>query len=91
MLSVENARERLGPSGESKEPGDAVDQKMLEAISGILDRKLVTLATKDDMKDLKDIIEQQRLMIELLEAKIVLMEKYEQRIESLEKKQKTTI
>eukprot|EP00112_Aurelia_sp_Birch-Aquarium-sp1_P004066 Seg1461.1 transcript_id=Seg1461.1/GoldUCD/mRNA.D3Y31 product="hypothetical protein" protein_id=Seg1461.1/GoldUCD/D3Y31 len=59
---------------------------MLTAISEILDSKLASLATKDDINDLKDIINQQRLKIEMLEAKIVLMEKYEQRIESLEKR-----
>lgn len=46
----------------------------------ILDRKLVSLkedlATKDDIKDLKAVIEDQKAKIDVLESKIVLMERY---------------
>ena len=81
-----HAEERAGPSDETKEPEEYSYNKMITAISEILDSKLASLATKDDINDLKHFIDQQRLKIEMLEAKIVLMEKYEQRIESLEKR-----
>ena len=81
-----HAEERAGPSDETKEPVEYSHNKMITAISEILDSKLASLATKDDINDLKNVIDQQRLKIEMLEAKIVLMEKYEQRIESLEKR-----
>ena len=80
------AEERAGPSDETKEPEEYSHNRMITAISEILDSKLASLATKDDINDLKNVIDQQRLKIEMLEAKIVLMEKYEQRIESLEKR-----
>eukprot|EP00795_Rhopilema_esculentum_P010165 gene10165-18833_t len=79
-------QERLGPVEELKDPVEKSNKQMLQAISEILDSKLASLATKDDVRDLKDIINQQRLKIEMLEDKVVLMEKYEQRIEGLEKR-----
>eukprot|EP00795_Rhopilema_esculentum_P003862 gene3862-15159_t len=77
---------RLGPVEELKDPVEKSNKQMLKAISEILDSKLASLATKDDVTDLKDIINQQRLKIEMLEAKVVLIEKYEQRIVGLEKR-----
>ena len=59
---------------------------MITVISEILDSKLASLETKDDMNNLKNKIDQQRLKIGMLEANIVLMEKYERRIESHEKR-----
>ena len=56
---------------------------MLKAISKILNRKLANLATKDDVSALKNIINQQRLKSEILEAK--LMKKYKLGIMGLEK------
>ena len=81
-----HAKEHLGPFQESKESEEFSHQQLLHEISDILDRKLASLATKEDINDLKNIIDQQSLKIEMLEAKIVLMEKYKQRIESLEKR-----
>ena len=80
------AEERLGLVEESKDPVEQSNQQMLKAISEVLDSKLASLATKDDVRDLKYIINQQRSKIEMLEAKVVLMEKYEPRIEGLEKR-----
>ena len=81
-----HAKERAYPSDETKEPEGYSHNEMITAISEILDSKLASLATKDDINNSKNVIDQQRLKIEMLEAKIVLMEKYEQRIESLEKR-----
>ena len=79
--------ERVGPFEQPCKPEELTSshQQMLEAISQILDRKLANLATKDDITALKDTIDQQRLKIEMLEAKVVMMEKYEQHIVVLEK------
>eukprot|EP00795_Rhopilema_esculentum_P017790 gene17790-9468_t len=79
------AEERLGHAKELKDPVEQSNHQMLKAISEILVSKLASLATKDDVSDLKNIFNQQRLKITMLEAKVVLMEKYEQCIVGLEK------
>ena len=83
---VQSNEKEPGHADEAKEPEEYSHNKMITAISEILDSKLASLASKDDINDLKNVIDQQRLKIEMLEAKIVLMEKYKQRIESLQKR-----
>ena len=58
----------------------AQDFMTRSAFEEVLDRKLDSLkedlATKDDIKDLKAVIEDQKAEIDVLESKIVLMERY---------------
>ena len=67
--------EDLGPAEKT-----AHDFMTRSAFEEILDRKLDSLkedlATKDDIKDLKAVIEDQKAKIDVLESKIVLMERY---------------
>ena len=77
-------RQAAARAGKNKDLGPvektAQDFMTRSAFEEVLDRKLDSLkedlATKDDIKDLKAVIEDQKAKIDVLESKIVLMERY---------------
>eukprot|EP00112_Aurelia_sp_Birch-Aquarium-sp1_P026707 Seg966.2 transcript_id=Seg966.2/GoldUCD/mRNA.D3Y31 product="hypothetical protein" protein_id=Seg966.2/GoldUCD/D3Y31 len=84
--SQKTTNEELGQPAGPVNGQDAISQKSLEAFAAIVEDKLVNVATKECISELKQTILDQQVKIQELEAKVVVMEKYIERIEKVERR-----
>ena len=82
----ETTNEELGQHGSSDNENDGISQKSLDAFAAVVEDKLANVATKECISELKQTILDQQLKIQELEAKVVVMEKYIERIEKVERR-----
>ena len=84
--SEEPGEDGLSESEGSTKSEEEVEISMLDEISKLLDKKIADLATKEDISELKNTILLQNQKIQMLEAKIAVMERYEEQIEKLQRR-----
>ena len=81
---MKSKHEELGPEHELVDVEDTAPLT-LESIGQVIEGKLQKVATKECIENLRQTVVAQNEKIQELEAKILLMEKYTERIEKLEK------
>ena len=82
----ETTNEELGQHASSHNEKEGISQKSLDAFAAIVEDKLANVATKECISELKQTILDQQWKIQELEAKVVVMKKYIERIEKVERR-----
>ena len=78
--------EDLGQPHASSDSENSISQKSMDAFANIVEEKLANVATKECISELRQAIVDQQLKIQELEAKVVVMERYIERIEKVERR-----